>query len=257
VLVVTLHNALTAGGFVGFVYGVLERIVARRADRVLVVSPDLGERMTRLGALDVRAAVVPAPPLRPAKRTPQEVRDELGAGGRPILLTIARLAQQKGLQTLLDVAAGPWPGAGMPLFAIAGEGPLRGELERRIAAEGLPVRLLGNREDVPDLLGAATAVVSAARWEGQPLSIREALMAGKPVIATSVGGIPEIVGDAGILVPYGDVEGLRGAVRTLLEKPGAAETLAAAAVRRGREMPGGDAAVESVLRVYGRVDPTG
>ncbi|MCK2216620.1 glycosyltransferase family 4 protein [Actinomadura sp. ATCC 31491] len=397
-LVVTLHNALTAGGFVGFVYGVLERIVARRADRVLVVSPDLGERMTRLGARDVRAAVVPAPPLRPAGRTPQEVADELGAGERPILLTIARLAQQKGLETLLDVAAGPWNGTreegeaaprqhgsleredagpavagsgmaglqgtglgraereavgseaasgpeelrsaglrpeenaggtgagaaqsgavragaadpgtvgseaegpqgagsaaaggavgseaadsgagavraeavrgggvggrgmergsgrGWPLFVIAGEGPLRGELERRIAAEGLPVKLLGNRDDVPDLLGAATAVVTAARWEGQPLSIREALMAGKPVIATAVGGIPEIVGDAGILAPYGDVHALREAVRTLLEEPGTAERLAAAAVRRGREMPGGDDAVESVLGVYGASRSTG
>ncbi|MEV4288400.1 glycosyltransferase family 4 protein [Nonomuraea bangladeshensis] len=273
-LVVTLHNALTAGGLVGFVYGVLERIVARRADRVLVVSPDLGERMTRLGARDVRAALVPAPPLRPAKRTPREVADELGAGERPVLLTVARLAQQKGLETLLDVAAGPWEeapaelgvatgprgeapddgkgraGVGRPLFVVAGEGPLRGELERRIAAEGLPVMLLGNRDDVPDLLGAATAAVTATRWEGQPLSIREALMAGKPVIATAVGGIPEIVGDAGILVPYGDVPALRAAVRMLLEEPGTAERLAAAAVRRGQEMPDGDEAVESVLHVY-------
>ncbi|MFF0774410.1 glycosyltransferase family 4 protein [Nonomuraea wenchangensis] len=315
-LVVTLHNALTAGGLVGFVYGVLERIVARRADRVLVVSPDLGERMTGLGARDVRAAVVPAPPLRRAKRTPREVADELGAGERPILLTVARLAQQKGLETLLDVAVGPWEealaefdvaagpreealaefdvsagpreevpaefdvsagpreevpaefdvsagpreeapadgkgraGRGRPLFVVAGEGPLRGELERRIVAEGLPVMLLGNRDDVPDLLGAATAVVTATRWEGQPLSIREALMAGKPVIATAVGGIPEIVGDAGILAPYGDVRALREAVRRLLEEPGTAERLAAAAVRRGREMPDGDEAVESVLNVY-------
>ncbi|WP_240777368.1 glycosyltransferase family 4 protein [Nonomuraea basaltis] len=269
VLVVTLHNALTAGGFVGLVYRVLERIVAWRADHVLVVSPDLGERMAGLGARDVRLAVVPAPPLQPAKRTPQEVRDELGAGERPILLTIARLAQQKGLETLLDVAAGPWrqgdaalggsEAAGVggdkgtwPLFVVAGEGPLRAELERRIEREALPVRLLGNREDVPDLLGAATAVLTVARWEGQPLSIREALMAGKPVIATAVGGIPEIVGEAGILVPYGDVQGLRAAVRTLLEGPRAAERLAEAAARRGREMPDGDAAVESVLEVYGR-----
>ncbi|WP_328818624.1 glycosyltransferase family 4 protein [Nonomuraea cypriaca] len=260
-LVVTLHNALTAGGFVGVVYGVLERIVAWRADHVLVVSPDLGERMTGLGARDVRPAVVPAPALRPAKRTPQEVRDELGAGERPILLMIGRLAQQKGLETLLDVAAGPWPGgggrsgegpqaAGQPLFVVAGEGPLRGELERRIRAERLPVRLLGNREDIPDLLGAATAVVTASRWEGQPLSLNEALMAGKPVIGTAVGGIPEIVGDAGVLVPYGDVQGLRGAVRTLLEEPGPAERMAAAAARRGRELPGGDEAVESVLTIY-------
>lgn len=258
--VVTLHNALTAGGFVGLVYGVLERIVARRAGVVLTVSPDLGERMRQLGARDVRAAVIAAPVPRPARRTPQEVRDELQAGERPILLTVARLAQQKGLETLLDLAAGPWRDSGggsvravrggEPLFVVAGEGPLRGELERRIEAEKLPVRLLGNRDDVPDLLGAATALVMPSRWEGQPLTLREALMTGTPAIASEVGGIPEILGDAGILVSYGDVEGFREAVREVLGVPGAAERLAAAAVRRGREMPGGDEAVNDVLSVY-------
>lgn len=246
--VVTLHNALTAGGFVGVAYGVLERIVARRAGHVLAVSPDLAARMTGLGARDVRAAVVTAPVPPPAKRTPQEVRDELGAGERPILLTIARLAQQKGLETLLDVAAGPWQGE--PLFVVAGEGPLRGELERRVEAEGLPVRLLGNRGDVADLLGAAVALVMPSRWEGQPLTLREALMTGTPAIASDVGGIPEILGDGGVLVPYGDVGGFRGAVQELLSAPGTAERLAAAAARRGREMPDGDDVVESVLAVY-------
>lgn len=247
--VVTLHNALTAGGFVGLAYGVLERIVARRAGRVLVVSPDLGQRMTRLGARDVRAALVTAPVPRPPKRTPREVRDELGAGERPILLTVARLAQQKGLETLLDVAAGPWRDA-RPLFVVAGEGPLRGELRRRIDAEGLPVMLLGHREDVPDLLGAALALVMPSRWEGQPLTLREALMTGTPAIASNVGGIPEILGDAGIMVPYGDVEGLRAAVQELLSSPRAAETLAEAATRRGGEMPDDDDVVESVVAAY-------
>ncbi|TMR14423.1 glycosyltransferase, partial [Nonomuraea zeae] len=141
-----------------------------------------------------------------------------------------------------------------PLFVVAGEGPLRAELQERISAEGLPVLLLGNRRDVPDLLAAATALVMPSRWEGQPLTLREALMAGKPVIASEVGGIPEILGDAGILVPYGDVEGLRGAVRELLVTPGTAQRLAAAAERRGREMPGDDEAVESALAVYRRED---
>ncbi|MEV0234893.1 glycosyltransferase family 4 protein [Nonomuraea sp. NPDC050786] len=252
-LVVTLHNALTAGGFVGLVYGVLERIVARGADHVLVVSPDLGEGMSRLGARDVRAAVVPAPAPGPAKRTPREVRDELGAGDRPVFLTVARLAQQKGLETLLDVAAGPWP-SGEPLFVVAGDGPLREELRRRIEDEKLPVLLLGHRTDVPDLFGAAVALLMPSRWEGQPLTLREALMSGTPAIAAKVGGIPEILGDAGVLVPYGDVEGLRRAVRELIETPGRAETLAAAAERRGREMPGADDAVEAVLAVYGAQD---
>ncbi|WP_084958397.1 glycosyltransferase family 4 protein [Thermoactinospora rubra] len=248
-LVVTLHNALTTGGLVGAVYGVLERIVAGRADHVLVVSPDLGERMAALGARRVSPAVVPAPALRAPARAPEEVRAELGALGRPLVLTVARLAQQKGLEALLDVAAGPWP-EGAPLFAVAGDGPLRAALQARIDREGLPVVLLGDRADVPDLLAAATVVVCPSRWEGQPLSLSEALMAGRPVVATAVGGIPGLLGDAGVLVPYGDVEAMRAAVRRLTADPDEAGRLARAAARRGGRLPDARAAVEAVLAAY-------
>ncbi|MEV4095626.1 glycosyltransferase family 4 protein [Streptosporangium saharense] len=247
-LVVTLHNAATAGGAVGAVYGLLERIVARLADRILVVSPDLGERMTRLGARHVEAAIVPAPALTPSGRPAGDVRAELGVGESPVLLTVARLAQQKGLETLLDVAAA-LTGTG-PVFLVAGEGPLRGPLEERIAREGLPVRLLGNRNDVGDLLTVAEALVVPSRWEGQPLVVQEALRAGRPVVATAVGGIPAMTGDAGLLVPYGDAGALREAVGRLLTDGDLAETLRRAAVRRGGELPGASEAVGAVLEVY-------
>ena len=229
--------------------------MARLADQVLVVSPDLGERMRALGARDVRPAVVPAPVPRAARRSPAEVRAELGAGERPIVLTIARLAQQKGLESLLDAAAGPWPGGREPLFVIAGEGPLRPALQRRIDDERLPVLLLGNRDDVPDLLAAATVAVWASRWEGQPLSLSETLMAGRPVVATAVGGVPELVGDAGMLVPYGDVARAaecrtRGDRRIRRRRRGGRRRRRGAA----RSLPGEDDAVRSVLDVYERSD---
>ncbi|MGS2644876.1 glycosyltransferase family 4 protein [Streptosporangium sp. G12] len=273
-LVVTLHNAATAGGAVGAVYGLLERIVARRADRILVVSPDLGERMTRLGAGRVEAAVVPAPSLPPSGREPGDVRRELGTGDRVIFLTVARLAQQKGLETLLDVAkalrgargdAGPVPGrasaepeggrgpeerAPEAVFLVAGEGPLRGELQGRIDRENLPVRLLGDRADVGDLLGVARALVVPSRWEGQPLTVQEALRAGTAVIATAVGGIPAMVGEAGLLVPYGDITAMRDAVARVLADDGLAGELAGAAAGRGRGLPGEPEALAAVLAVY-------
>ncbi|MEU4534910.1 glycosyltransferase family 4 protein [Streptosporangium sp. NPDC023825] len=273
-LVVTLHNAATAGGAVGAVYGLLERIVARRADRILVVSPDLGERMTRLGAGRVEAAVVPAPSLPPSGREPGDVRRELGTGDRVIFLTVARLAQQKGLETLLDVVKalrearggpGPVPGrvsaepaggrgpgerASEAVFLVAGEGPLRGELQGRIDRENLPVRLLGDRADVGDLLGVARALVVPSRWEGQPLTVQEALRAGTAVIATAVGGIPAMVGEAGLLVPYGDIAAMRDAVARVLADDGLAGELAAAAARRGRGLPGEQEALAAVLAAY-------
>ncbi|GII79305.1 glycosyl transferase [Sphaerisporangium rufum] len=246
-LVVTLHNALTAGGTVGLVYAGLERLVARRADRVLVVSPDLGERMAARGARHVAPAVVPAPPLRPAARPAAEVAAELGAGERPVLLTLARLAQQKGLETLLDAAAGPFDGP-PPLFVVAGDGPLRAGLLARIDREGLPVRLLGDRTDVADLLGAAAALVVPSRWEGQPLSVQEALRAGRPVVATATGGLPGMVADAGLLVPPGDAAALRTAITRLLGDPVLAARLGAAAA--ARRLPDEAAAIRAVVSVY-------
>ena len=247
-LVVTLHNAPPAGGLAGRIFAALERVVARRADLVLVVSSDLAARMRARGARAVAPAVVPAPRLASAARPPEAVRAELGAGRRPVLLTVARLAAQKGLETLLDAAAGPYPEE--PLFVIAGGGPLEPGLRARVDRDGLPVRLLGPRDDVPDLLRAADALVVPSRWEGQPLAVQEGLRAGLPIVATAVGGIPDMVGDAALLVPAGDAAALRDAVRRLLGEPGLAARLAEAAAKRGADLPGEREAVAAVLRAY-------
>ncbi|WP_062437819.1 glycosyltransferase family 4 protein [Herbidospora daliensis] len=241
-LVVTLHNAVTAGGAIGAVYATLERVVARRADVVLGVSPDLCDRMTALGARAVGPAVVPAPPLADLPATTE-------FGGKRVLLTVARLAQQKGLETLLDAAAGPYPPE--VLFAVAGEGPLRGALQERVSRENLPVVLLGPRDDVAALLKAATALVVPSRWEGQPLTVQEALRAGVPVVGFAVGGVPPMVGDAGLLAPPGDAEGLRSALLRLLGDDGLAGELRAAASARGKTLPDEADAVEAALKNYG------
>ncbi|MFF3670337.1 glycosyltransferase family 4 protein [Microtetraspora malaysiensis] len=260
-LVVTLHNAVTAGGAIGAIYGVLERIVARRADAVLVVSPDLGERMRARGARRVAAAVVPAPPLTPPARTPEDVRRELaeraaGSSGfsadRPVVLTTARLAQQKGLETLLAAAAGPFEAR--PFFVVAGDGPLREELRERIDAERLPVLLYG-WADPADLLQVADVMLVPSRWEGQPLTVQEALRAGTPIVATRVGGIPDLVGDAAVLVPEGDAAAMRAEVDRLLGDPRLLAALAERSARRGRELPDEADALASALRAYSAGGP--
>jgi len=216
-LVATLHNAPPAG--VGaWLFGVLERILARRADLVLGVSGDLVERSRARGARRVGRALVPAPAAPPAERSPDQVRAELGVGPeRPLLVTVARLAEQKGLPLLLDAARVWARRTPPPLVAVAGEGPLRGRLAARIAAEQLPVRLLGRRDDVPCLLAAADVFVLASVWEGQPLVVQEALRAGTPVVATDVGGVAELVGDAAVLVPPGDAAALAEGVARVLD----------------------------------------
>ncbi|AXK44899.1 glycosyltransferase [Brachybacterium saurashtrense] len=268
-LVVTLHNRTVGSRPVRTVGALLLRVLARRADVVLAVSPDLASDARRAGARDVRHAVIPAPrtapgpdpsrPDRPGERAPstddapaEDLQDRTGAahdeaGAAPDeagaatleVLVIARLAPQKGLHDLLE-AARLLRQSGPVRVRIAGEGPLREELAVRIEADRLPVELLGRREDVPALLAACDAVASAAHWEGQPVALQEALRAGAAIVATDAGGTRWVTGDAASLVPVGDAAGLARALAALRD-PSARDAARAASRRRAHELPDDEA----------------
>ncbi len=252
-LVVTLHNLPVGGPRVRAVSGVLERLVAGRADAVLGVSSDIVERARARGATVTERALVPAPSRRAATRSVEEVRAALGvAPGQRLLVTVARLAPQKGLGVLCEAAA-RLADDGPPLvWVVAGDGPLEEELADRIEAERLPVRLLGRREDVPDLLRAADVVVSTSEWEGQPLGVQEALAAEAAVVATDVGGTREVTGDAAVLVPY-DAGAVADAIRSLLADPEAVEGLRTAARERAAVLPTPADVLAQLEAVYSRV----
>jgi glycosyltransferase involved in cell wall biosynthesis len=258
-LVVTVHNAPPAGGVTGAIYRVLELIVARNADSVLCVSADLEDRLRAAGARRVGHAVVAAAALSLAgdvsAETRAALRAEFGAHpGQAIVLAVGRLAAQKGFGVLLDAAA-RWGGIRpAPLLVIAGQGPLAAELQARAASLGLTARFAGHRGDVPSLLAAADVFVLPSVWEGQALILQEALRAGVPVVATRVGGNPELTGeDAAILVPPGDARRLAEAVRAVLGDPALAARLREAAAARARTLPDGDAAVAAALAEYRHV----
>ena len=250
-LVCTWHNVVLAGGWRGRAYARLERTVARSADVTLAVSPDLVARARALGARDVRLAIVPAPELPPAASDARHrIRSELGAGARPIVLAVARLQAQKGQWVLLDAAQGWEDREPSPVVVLAGDGPDLAALQHRAARLRLPVELLGHRSDVADLLAAADVVVLPSLWEGQPLVVQEALRAGRPLVATDVGGVARMVGDAAVLVPYGDTPGLAAAVARVLDDRELAQRLMAAGPVRAAGWPGLDEAVDQVEGVY-------
>ena len=255
-LVVTVHNAPPAGGMTGAIYRVLERIVARNAASVLCVSADLEDRMRAAGARRVGRAVVPAAPISLTGDVSGEsraaIRAEFGArSGQALVLAVGRLTAQKGFGLLLDAAARWGDIEPEPLLVIAGEGPLEAELRSRAASLGLTVRFAGQRADVPALLAAADVFVLPSVWEGQPLILQEALRAGVPIVATCVGGNPELAGeDAAILVPPGDAPRLADAVRTVLGNPARATWLRQAAADRARGLPGEAEAVAAALAEY-------
>ncbi|MEU0562717.1 glycosyltransferase family 4 protein [Dactylosporangium sp. NPDC006015] len=253
-LVVTWHNLVLARGLRARLYGPLERRVARSADVGLGVSTDLVERIRELGGRDVRLALVPAPVLPPPARTRDEVREELGVEeGRPLVLAVGRLHPQKGFENLV---AARWSEP-QPYVAIAGSGPSYMTLAQRISAEHAPVHLLGYREDVPDLLAAADLVVVTSVWEGQPLFVQETLAAGVPLLATSVGGIPEVVGDGARLVEPHDVEGFTAAAEALLADPQELAALGKRGQARAATWPTERDTLDQVEAVYAQVRASG
>ncbi len=257
-VVVTLHNALPEGGGVRRrVLQVLERATVRGADVVLAASDDLARNARRLGARDVRTAPVSAPPLPPPTRGAAEVRAELGLDGdRPLVVAVGRLHPQKGYDVLLDAVArlaADGRLTAQPLVAIAGDGPLEDELAARIAADALPVRLLGRRSDVADLLAAADLCVLPSRWEARSLTAQEALRSGTPLVATRTGGLPELLGDAAELVPVGDAAALADAVAGVLADPARRAHLAGAGRTRAAGWPDEAATARHLVALYGEL----
>jgi glycosyltransferase involved in cell wall biosynthesis len=246
-LVVTVHNAPAAGRVTGAVYRVLELTVARSADSVLCVSPDTEARMRAAGARRVARAVVPAPGA-------VQLAGPDADGAPPVVLAVGRLAPQKGFATLLAAAARWRDLRPEPLLVIVGQGPLEAQLRRQAAELRLAVQFAGSRQDVPMLLASAAVFVLPSLWEGQPLILQEALRVGVPVVATRVGGTPELTGeDAALLVPPDDPKRLASAVRSVLTDPALADRLRQAARQRARLLPTEDEAVTAALAEYRRV----
>ncbi|MEW2306436.1 glycosyltransferase family 4 protein [Streptomyces sp. NPDC006655] len=254
-LVVTWHNRAHAEGARAHLLRMLERRVARAAAVVLGTTSDLVDRARRTGARDARLAAVALPGPRPATPDDPEglrpkVRAELGAMGRPLLMAVGSLDRHRGYDVLLD-AAHAWRRLDpVPLLVVAGEGPLRTELQRRIEAEELPVRLVGRRDDVSELLAAADLALLPSRWESRSVLAQEALHARVPLVATAVGGIPDLVGDAAELVPYGDAPALAATVVRLLGDPGRCAELREKGTRQAASWPTEDETVAQVLSVY-------
>jgi glycosyltransferase involved in cell wall biosynthesis len=255
-LVVTVHNAPPQGRAASFVHGSLERSCARRADLVLCASADLAARLRTRGAAVVEQVDVAAPVSQvPTAAEVAAARAEMSEAGRPVVLAVGRLAPQKGLDVLVAAAARWRHRDPRPVTVIVGEGPLAGPLRAQAARRaGSDVRLLGARDDVPALLAAADVVVVPSRWEARALIVQEAMQAGRPIVATRVGGIPALTGtDGAVLVPADDPVELAAAVTALLDDPDKAARLGGVARARAATFPSGEDELAGALSRYARL----
>lgn len=199
-----------------------------RAFRVVFVSHENSRTMRdAFGLVPARSVVignsVPVAGWRLERASPLSRR----------VLTVARLAQQKGLEVLLSsISLLSTPGL---VFAIAGDGELRDELQARsVRLVDASVEWLGWRADVPHLLQQSDLFVLPSRSEGQPFALLEAMAHGVPCIASAVSGIPEALdhGRVGTLVPAGDPRALAEAIDGFYRDPGRHHEMAALASDR-------------------------
>lgn len=230
VVVHTFHGNVLRGYFDPVrsrLFLTLERLLARVTSRVITLSPRQRAELAARGiASGHRVEEVPLGiDLAPFLEGSQGVlHKELRlASDIPLVGIVARLVPIKAVDVFLaaaEIVGQTRPGV---RFVVVGDGPLRNDLERRVAKAGLEPRVafLGWRADLPAIYADLDVVVLTSRNEGTPLSVIEALAAGRAVVATSVGGVPDLIEDGknGLLVDVGDPLLVATAVERLLGDP--------------------------------------
>jgi glycosyltransferase involved in cell wall biosynthesis len=226
VVVSTVHNVYEGGWGRMLAY----RLTDGLSRRTITVSQAAADRFVRLKAIAERRCLVVTNGIDTAEFTPNTerraaVRSQKGLGqaaSRQVFVWLAagRITPAKDYPNLLRAFAKVRAHRSDALLWIAGE-CLSDELTRlkELSAQmdlGDSVRWLGLRRDIPALLDAADGFVSASAWEGMPLAVGEAMAMEKPVVATDVGGVRELVGNAGVLVPAGDSDALAEAMKSTM-----------------------------------------
>ncbi|TBL26459.1 glycosyltransferase, partial [Verrucosispora sp. SN26_14.1] len=203
-------------------------------------------------------APVAAPELPAPRRGRAAVRAEFGvAADQPLILSVGRLHPQKRYDVLVDAAARWRERVPPPAVVIAGSGPAYLPLAARISAARAPVTLLGHRTDVADLLAGADLAVVTSDWEARQLFAQEALRVGVPLVATEVGGLPDLVGDAAVLVPPGDVDAVDAAVGDLLDDAPRRAELGRQGVARAATWPTEAQTVAQLVALYAELTSGG
>lgn len=230
----TLHG-FTGGDLRTRLYERLQVRTVRRFEQVVVVSRPLEARMRRAGVPPARLHLLRNAWSRAESPMPRgEARAELGLPPDVFAIGwVGRLSAEKGGDVLVEALARL---ADVPFAAcVVGDGPDRPALEARARSLGLSDRMrwCGIRPQAGRLFSAFDAFVLSSRTEGTPIVLLEAMQAGVPIVATGVGGVPDVVGPAeALLVPSEDPDALAGALRALRADAAGARRRADAARRR-------------------------
>lgn len=241
-VVLTVHTDIeTQGRTAGSrVLRTLARVLASRADAVIAVSDRVAQAFPGVHVIAPASEPLPEP-----SKSRDEMRASLGTSpDRIVVVTVARLHPDKGLDTLVRAVSSTdaegW---------ICGDGPLRASLET--LTSGTSVRLLGYRDDVANVLGAADVFALPSAGEAYGIAVREALEAGLPVVATDAGAMRDIIGDAGIVAGASGPDAFGQALARVVGDA----TLRAELTERARRrsLPSQQGLVAKIGRVYEEV----
>jgi glycosyltransferase involved in cell wall biosynthesis len=267
VVVHTFHGHVFSGYFgrLGSRLAVLaERFLAGLSDRLITLSVQLREEIARFGVAPLdKIEVIPLGLdlgrfAGGASRRPGALRQALGL--RPeatVIGSVGRLVPIKNHWLFLQ-AAGALRAAGRDaVFVIVGDGELRAPLEaeaRRLRLDG-SVYFTGWRRDLPEIYADLDLLVNTSLNEGTPVAVIEAMAAGVPVVATRVGGVPDVIADGltGTLVASGDVEALVRALNACLDCPEQSRRMAEAACHLALERYSREQLVERIDSLYSRL----
>ncbi len=219
--VVTLHNSDMNDEFCPHLLSRVNRMILGESEQVMAVNRDLAEKARRLGVAAERLTVI-GNGVDPEHFSPSEPK---GIGSK--VLFVGRLVPAKGISYLLEAMPSVVEEVSTAQLVLLGDGPLRAALEREASALGVAERVhfLGARphSEIRHHLAASDVFVLPSLAEGLPTALLEAMACAKAVVATGVGGVPELLssGVNGIVVPPGDCHGLTQAIVSLLSNPNA------------------------------------
>jgi len=236
---VSTFHGFTGGGWKNRLYEYLQVRAARRYDAVIAVSAPIRERLIRSHVRAARIHLIPNALARRASMLDRAAaRTELGLPqGATVIGWVGRLSPEKGPDVLLQAV----PLLGDPNWQVSviGDGPQKTELQRESDRQGVAdrIRWHGLVPDAARCYAAFDCLVLSSRTEGTPIVLLEAMAGGIPVIATRVGGVPDVLREGeGILVTPEDPAALAAAVRTVLtDRADAAIRAARAATRVARD----------------------
>lgn len=222
-LISTIHNVYEGGRWRMIAYRISDGLV----DRTTAVSTAVAERFVRLKAVRrEKCIVIPngieASAFVPNGERRMTMRSAIGVTNEFVWLTVGRNTAAKDRPNLLQAFRNVWRTEPRVRLLIAGDRTAEGDSAYR--STGMPegamdrVQRLGMRNDIAALLDAADGFVLASAWEGMPLAMGEAMAMAKPVVGTDVGGVRELVGDAGALAPAKNADALAAAMLEIMQR---------------------------------------